>query len=284
MDRTTQEPPLDPDDLKVSVVIAAYNEEAHLAECLHSLGEQTRPPHEIILVDDGSTDRTAEVATGFPGVQVLRQRHLGAAVARNAGAEVASGDVLVFFDGDMVMVPAFLEKLIAPLKDPEVPGTFTKEIFVANPEKRWARAHMLGRGLPLDRHLSDDFPDNWDIFRAIRTELFRSVGGFDQVGHGEDITLGRKLGLKAAFAPGATCRHYEPERLSDVFASAVWLGRGIRLTEKRDWYRDYYPHRSVGRALKLVYRHRLLSLLWYRLVWDLGIVWGALTRGRSRAK
>jgi glycosyltransferase involved in cell wall biosynthesis len=268
----------------VSVVIAAYQEGLHVEDCLESLSGQTYPRLEVVLVDDGSTDGTAQLAERLSGVRVLRQAHLGAAIARNLGASASGGEILVFLDADMVFPPPFIERLVAPILEDGVTGTFTKEIMVANAERRWARAHMVGRGLPLDTHFRPGFPDRWEIFRAVRKEAFDRVGGFDEVGHGEDVTLGRKLGEDAVAAPGTLCWHYEPETLGDIFSSARWLGRGERLKEggRRMSLR---PWRLVGSALSLAREHRMPSLFVYRLTWDVGKIYGWLTRGtRPSAK
>ena len=264
----------------VSVVIAAYEEGRHVEACLESLSEQTYPHLEVVLVDDGSTDGTAEIAARLPGVRVLRQAHLGAAIARNLGASASGGDILVFLDADMLFPPPFIEHLVAPILEEGVTGTFTKEIMVANPDRRWARAHMLGRGLPPDTHFHPGFPDHWEIFRAVRTEAFNRVGGFDEVGHGEDVTLGRKLGEQAVAAPGTLCWHYEPETLGDIFASARWLGRGERVQEEGRGT-SLRPWRLAATALSLAREHRMPSLFVYRVTWDVGKILGWLTRGTS---
>ena len=75
----------------VSVVVAAFDEEAFIAEALGSVLAQTYRDVEVIVVDDGSSDRTVEIAQEL-GARVLRQTHEGAAAARNAGLAVASGE------------------------------------------------------------------------------------------------------------------------------------------------------------------------------------------------
>jgi GT2 family glycosyltransferase len=268
----------------VSIVIAAYNERAHIARCLSSLQQQRYEPLEVIVVDDGSRDRTVDIARSFDGVQVVQTAHRGAAAARNEGARRAHGEIYVFLDADMTFPPPFVDRLVAPLlADPAEVGTFTREILVANTDRRWARAHQLGRGLPLDTHFKPGFPDRWEIFRSIRASAFWSVGGFDEVGHGEDVTLGRKLGTLAVVAPGAACHHYEPEDLRDIFRSARWLGRGERVREKPNALRDHNPVRALRRGIRLARQHRRPSLLLYRLVWDSGVAIGLL-QGRSVVK
>jgi glycosyltransferase involved in cell wall biosynthesis len=265
----------------VSVVLAVYDERRHVAECLETLLAQRYAPFEVIVVDDGSRDGTAEVVAGFPEVTLLRRPHLGAGSARNAGAAAAKGDILAFLDGDMVFPPVFLECLVAPMLRGAAPGTFTKEILVANGDRRWARAHMVGRDLPVDRHFRFGFPDRWENYRAVWRRDFERVGGFDEIGHGEDVTLGRKLGVPAHAAPGAACGHYEPESLVDVYRSARWFGRGERIREQPFWWGSYRPLTWLRRTGRLVRRHRMPALVLYRLVWDAGVLGGYLTHGRA---
>ncbi len=85
---------------RFSVVIPAFNSAATLARAIESVRAQTWPAHEILVVDDGSTDATAEVAAGFDGVRLIRQKNSGVSVARNAGAAAATGDWLAFLDAD----------------------------------------------------------------------------------------------------------------------------------------------------------------------------------------
>ena len=86
---------------RFSVVIPAFNSAATLARAIESVRAQSWPAHEIIVIDDGSTDATAEVARQFgDAVRLIRQRNSGVSVARNAGAAAASGDWLAFLDAD----------------------------------------------------------------------------------------------------------------------------------------------------------------------------------------
>ena len=102
----------------VSVIIPAYNAESYLAETIESALAQTAPPAEILVVDDGSTDRTAEVARGFEarGVRVLRKANGGPASARNEAIRHSTGEYLAFLDSDDLWVPDKLEAQLAFLE------------------------------------------------------------------------------------------------------------------------------------------------------------------------
>jgi glycosyltransferase involved in cell wall biosynthesis len=92
--------------MTISVIIPAYNAEATLAETLASVLGQTLPPDEIIVVDDGSTDHTAQIATAAANsIRIIRQNNRGAAAALNMGVKLATGDTLGFVDADDLWEP-----------------------------------------------------------------------------------------------------------------------------------------------------------------------------------
>ncbi len=93
----------------VSVVIPCYNQAHFLAEAVESVIAQTHPHHEVVVVDDGSTDNTREVAARYPGVRCVRQRNAGLAAARNTGIRRSNGDFLVFLDADDRLRPKALQ-------------------------------------------------------------------------------------------------------------------------------------------------------------------------------
>jgi glycosyltransferase involved in cell wall biosynthesis len=96
----------------VSLIIPVFNGERFLREAIESALEQTRPPHEVIVVDDGSTDASAEIARSL-GVTCLQQSNQGPSAARNLGAAHSSGDYIAFLDQDDVWLP---RKLAAQLE------------------------------------------------------------------------------------------------------------------------------------------------------------------------
>ncbi len=92
------------DDLKISVLVAVYNVERYLPQCLRSILGQTYKKIEVIVVDDGSTDQSAAICDAYAAkderVRVIHKQNGGLSSARNAGLEAASGDYLMFVDGD----------------------------------------------------------------------------------------------------------------------------------------------------------------------------------------
>lgn len=91
----------EPEQFSVSVVVPVYNGEAFVREAIQSIQRQDWGAVDIVVVDDGSTDRTAEIVTGFGDkVRYMQQPNLGAAAARNRGIKMAIGDVIAFLDAD----------------------------------------------------------------------------------------------------------------------------------------------------------------------------------------
>jgi glycosyltransferase involved in cell wall biosynthesis len=110
----------------VSVVIPAYNAEAFLAEAVESVLAQAHDAIEVIVVDDGSTDATGDIARGFGSpVRVLSQTNAGIGPARNAGVKVATGELLAFLDADDAWTPGSLAARLDLLaSNPALDGVF----------------------------------------------------------------------------------------------------------------------------------------------------------------
>jgi glycosyltransferase involved in cell wall biosynthesis len=266
----------------VSVCVAAYNEERHIGKLLDSLAEQTLPPLEVVVADDGSTDRTAAMAEGR-GATVLRLAHRGPAVARNAAARAARGEVLALVDADVSCAPDYLERLVAPIVEGRAVGTFSREMYLANPENRWARAYAALSWSPPDRLLPADFPDRWNVFQAIQRDRFLAVGGYDDVGYGEDTTVAEKLGELAVVAPGAVCFHHHPDSVREIFENGRWVGRGAAIrTLPRPWRAHFMP-RVIRLAVRQILEGRTPWVLPARAVYHSG-VWLGLAESSLRPR
>lgn len=216
-------------EISISVIIPVYNEEHTISHCLESLKGQTLKPKEIIVVDDGSTDKTFKKiarlqAAGYK-LQVLRNRHKGAGAARNLGASKASGDILAFVDADMCFNQEFLEELTKPICNGMSKGTFSKQEFISNWGNIWARFWNYWRGLYEPIAVPKNFPNHSPVFRAILRSEFQKVGGFDEKrGYNDDWSLSGKLGYEAT-ETFARFYHNNPSSFQDVFFQAQWTGK-----------------------------------------------------------
>jgi glycosyltransferase involved in cell wall biosynthesis len=267
---------------RVSVVVSAYNEGRHVGRLMDSLHSQTLPAYEVIVVDDGSTDDTAAVAERV-GARVIKTSHAGPAAGRNLGARAATGEILAFIDGDMACAPRFLETLTAPIARTEAIGTFSKEIYIGEPANAWSRSYCHIRRIGYPRLLGEDFPERWANFRAVAREAFLAVGGYDDVGYGEDMTLASKLGAQAQAAPGAICWHFNPDSASEIFENARWIARGHDVQAVAHPVRDNLPTVSFVKALRDLRHGAPLTVLVARQIYGAGFLIGLAQRRRNPA-
>lgn len=180
----------------VSVIIPVHNRSAELRECLEALKNQTFPPSEVIVVDDGSTDETGDVARES-GVTLLRgEEPRSVNYCRNLGAQHARGDILVFFDSDTVPRTAALEKALCHFKDSTIDavvGVYSVEHRHQNAASQYKNMWIRYSYLHSSRHIDWIF----GAASAIRKESFRHAGGFDQTMMmtygGEDLELGKRM-------------------------------------------------------------------------------------------
>lgn len=214
----------------ISTIIPVYNEENSIGDCLKSLKNQTYGNLEIIVVDDGSTDKTLEMLSvlnsQFSTLKVLNQKHLGPGPARNLGAKHSKGQILVFVDADMTFDKNFIKDLTLPILKGKTIGSFSKNELVANKNNVWSICWNINRNVPANRMLPINFPNESPVFRAILKSQFEKVEGFDATGeYTDDWSLGRKLGIKSTLAKGALYFHSNPDNLKEVFKQARWIGR-----------------------------------------------------------
>ena len=159
----------------ISIIIPAYNEEALLAPTLQAVRDSAEAAgvhYEVIVVDDGSTDRTAEIAkTSGARVVAVNLRQIGA--ARNAGAKVAAGDLLVFVDADTLVTPEVLRGAVAAVRAGAVAGGSGARPDSNDPPwgpRAFAVAGWIMRTM------------GWaaGCFMFVRTDVFHRAGGFDE--------------------------------------------------------------------------------------------------------
>ena len=110
----------DPKSPPVSIIIPVFNGERTIRECLESVLGSDYKPFEIIIVDDGSMDKTSEIVKNFSRVKLLAQANSGSAAAKNLGAKSATGNYLYFLDSDVVISKDTISKLVNTAKTHDV--------------------------------------------------------------------------------------------------------------------------------------------------------------------
>ncbi len=203
-------------DLKeLTVVIPAYNAENTIGRTISAMLVGGMAADSIIVVDDGSSDRTAEVVKQYPAVKYIYQKNAGPAAARNTGWKASSSDVVIFTDSDCVPCPGWADALLAGFDSPDGGeiGAVTGSYDIANGDRILPR--LIHEEIK-ERHESYGrlirFFGSYNV--AIKREVLEKTGGFDESyrrASGEDNDLSyriQKQGYKIAFAPGALVGHY----------------------------------------------------------------------------
>jgi len=196
----------------VSVIMPAFNAERYLHTAVESVLRQTFDDLELLIVDDGSTDGTVEIAGGYAArdarVRVLRQTNAGPGPARNTGFAAAAGRLFAFLDSDDEWDPAFLEEQVAMLDArPDV------DVLVANARYRGGASDgqptrpVRGEGQPIT--LAEILADENCLFIMVvfRREVVEAVGGFDP-----DLLTNEEyeMWIRASLAGFMFARHTKP--------------------------------------------------------------------------
>ncbi|MGQ7318909.1 glycosyltransferase family 2 protein [Streptococcus suis] len=125
---------------QVSIIIPAYNVEKYIVKCISSILEQTYTNIEVIVVNDGSTDKTRQliddIAQTDKRVNVLHKKNGGVSAARNSGIEISTGDYLVFVDGDDYIAPDYVEYMLSLIKNTGSEFCLSKSCFTKSGEKQ----------------------------------------------------------------------------------------------------------------------------------------------------
>lgn len=258
----------------VSVIIPAYNEEKYISFCLKSLLDQSYKNIEIIVVDDGSSDKTFSIAKQFL-VKVFKHNHKGLAASRNLGVSKSKGKILALLDADMKYDKKYIEKLIDPILRGKTIGTFNKEEFVANSENIWSRCWSINSGLPYDRRIPKNYKETETAFRAIKKNYYIKAKGLDRSsGYTEDSTLSKKLNILATNAKNAKSYHYNPSTLSEIYYSARWIGRSDLFKPTPTNFLRYSFPNSLRVGIKYLLNNSPYQILIFKLVFDFGMFVG----------
>lgn len=182
-------------------VIPVYNCEKFLAETLLSISSQVEKPDEVIVVDDGSSDRSVEIAKSF-GVKVIEQKNAGAAVARNVGVQSSSCDWILFLDGDDIALPERLKKVKEKALDNPSLNLIANDEYEGNDESGWYIKHLYNHYDPsgdlYQQLLRGCFLSTSAV--AIKKSLFVKVKGMDsQLRSAQDYDLWLRVAPHAKF-------------------------------------------------------------------------------------
>ncbi|MFF0741701.1 bifunctional polysaccharide deacetylase/glycosyltransferase family 2 protein [Streptomyces sp. NPDC004111] len=210
----------------VTVLVPAYNEEAGIASTVYSLLASTHPDFQIIVIDDGSTDATADIAESIddPRVTVIRQPNGGKPSALNTGLAHARHDIVVMVDADTVFEPEALVRLVQPLAHPAV-GAVSGNTKVGN------RRRLLGKwqhleyvlGFNLDRRMFEVLecmPTVPGAIGAFRRDALMGIGGVsdDTLAEDTDLTMALwRAGWRVVYEESAVAWTEVPSTLRQLW-------------------------------------------------------------------
>ncbi len=232
---------------RISIVIPTHNGAARLAACLQSLRSSSLTPHEIIVVDDASSDGSADIASQYRCCVVRVDENIGAARAKNRGAHIATGDVLLFTDDDVLLQREALAKVAHDLEDPHVAGVvglLARETgfldFASNYKNLWMR--FTYARLPRER-----IGVFYTSIAALRRSVFLQLGGFDENYAGasiaEDTEFGQRIwaaGHLLLLDPGVEGTHRKHYTLPQVLKTDFLRARALVLMRLRKWGARFY--------------------------------------------
>jgi glycosyltransferase involved in cell wall biosynthesis len=224
----------------VTVVVPVRNGEATIQQCLTSLQHLQYPSerHEVLVVDNGSSDRTAEIVRRYP-VRCLREDRRGLSHARNRGIEASRGQIVAFTDADCVVTTDWLTELVSGLGDPRLsavagevvayPPTTAAERYLARRRPLWQEPRCRGQRRP------------WFLFGnvAVRREVFARVGLFDPRfagGGAEDIDYSWRFfnaGCTLAYRPRALVFHRHRMTPHGLLRQQIAYGRGQAVLRRK---------------------------------------------------
>ncbi len=247
---------------KISVVVCTYNGSATIRDTMEALQRLEYPDYEVIVIDDGSTDRTAAIVKSYP-VRLIRTENRGLSSARNTGFRAASGEIVAYTDDDAYPDPHWLHYLARTFRQgyagvggPNLPPA--GDGFVAD-----CVANAPGGPVQvlLDDQLAEHVPG---CNMAFRKSALEAIAGFDPVyrAAGDDVDLCWRLqegGSRIGFAPAAVVWHHRRNSVRTYWKQQRGYGKAEALLERK-WPQRYNAAGHVGWRGQLYGRGFTLSL------------------------
>ena len=192
-----------------SVIIPLYNKAPYVAKAIGSVLSQTFTDYELIVVDDGSKDDSAEIAAkaieGKANCRMIRQENAGVSVARNNGVAASQGECLCFLDADDWWEPAFLEEMAKFVEEYPDAGIYGTNYTIVNETKRKTRVADIGVEEGFEKgyinyckaYSQTMYMPLWTGAVCIPRKVFDETGGFPKgIKLGEDFLLWIRIALK----------------------------------------------------------------------------------------
>ncbi len=226
----------------VSVVICAYNAERTMRPCLESLRKLDYPNYEVVIVDDGSRDRTAEIAMDFPEFRLIRQPNKGLSVARNVGLHAARGEIVAYTDSDCVVDPHWLTLMVRAMVEGSLDGCGGPN-YAPHEDGRVEACVAASPGAPCHVLVGHDRAEHLAGCNMVFAKAaLEKVGGFDPqfTSAGDDVDICWRMldaGFKLGFCPAAFVWHFRRNTIKAYYGQQRGYGRAEAMLYAR------YPER-----------------------------------------
>jgi GT2 family glycosyltransferase len=277
--------------MKVTVAVPCYNGMSYVGHTLESLLVQSRLADEILVIDDGSTDGSAEIIRHYPVRLVQHEQNKGLAAARNTAIAAVTGDILAFVDVDAFADPDWLKVLLNGYNDPQVGGVGGQgvESNIHSLADHWRQAHASQS----HGHVPKDVEFLYGLCMSFRLSALRQVGGFNVTfrTNGEDMDIGLRLnaaGFRLRYLPDAQVYH---QRIDDEASLKHTMEAWYAAAYHARWINHHHPWRLFAGTLRRIVTDPLSDLLFKhnpalaQLSWRMG--WaklGALRRAAGETQ
>ncbi len=226
----------------VSVIICAYNAERTMRACMESLTRLEYPNFEVIVVDDGSRDATAQIAMDYPHFRLIRQPNKGLSVARNVGLHAARGEIVAYTDSDCVVDPHWLTYMVRAMLEGGFDGCGGPNY--APHEDGWIEACVAASpGAPCHVLVAENVAEHLAGCNMIFTRAaLDRVGGFDPqfTAAGDDVDACWRVltaGMRLGYCPAAFVWHFRRNTIKAYYGQQRGYGRAEAMLYAR------YPER-----------------------------------------
>jgi glycosyltransferase involved in cell wall biosynthesis len=234
----------------VSVVICAYNAERTMEACLKSLRALNYPNYEVVVVDDGSRDATAEIAARFPEFRLIRQPNKGLSAARNVGMQAALGEIIAYTDSDCVVDPHWLTFMVGAMAANGFDACGGPN-YAPHEEGRTEACVAASPGAPCHVLTGEDRAEHLAGCNMVfRKTVLQAIGGFDPqfTAAGDDVDIcwrALEAGFVLGFCPAAFVWHFRRNTVKAYYNQQ----RGYGKAEAMLYFK--YPERfnSLGQVM-----------------------------------
>jgi GT2 family glycosyltransferase len=222
---------------RISVIVCTHNGSGTILDCLRGLQRLDYPAIEVIIVNDGSTDDTVDIARQFP-FDVISISHLGLSTARNVGLQNATGEIIAYIDDDAWPDPDWLTYLALTFRDEACSGAGGPNIRPPG-ESTVSDCAADSPGGPIHVMLTDVEAEHLPgCNMAFRRDALAAVGGFDPAFRtaGDDVDLCWRMqsaGLKLVFSPAAVVWHRAPQSVAAYWNQQFGYGKAETILERK---------------------------------------------------